>query len=408
MQQPNSQMQAVLDELQNLGPKPLETLSPAEARKQPTPADAVIALLKRQGLTPKPAPVGDIDNRSIPGPVGDVPVRVYTPEGPGPFPVIVYVHGGGWVIATLDTYDSSCRGLANSVPAVVVSVDYRQAPEHPFPAPVEDVYAAYRWTVMNAAEINGDPARIAIAGESAGGNMATVVAMMARDNGDPLPVHQLLVYPVTNYDTNTPSYQENAAAKPLNKPMMEWFAGHYLPNMADRANPYAAPLQATNLSGLPPATVILAEIDPLRSEGEAYVEKLRAAGVPVRATLFKEVTHEFFGMTPVLDAAKDAVAEAAGELRTAFGIAATDAVIGSERSAAITGDVPAQIGDAVLDSEAAVIGKVKQVRAGDVLVDRPMQRDVFVPLTMIDSISAGRVTLAILADEIDSMDWPNP
>ena len=168
-------------------------------------------------MSAKPAPVGNVAERNVPGPAGDVKVRVYTPEGAGPFPVLVYAHGGGWVIATLDTYDSSCRALCNAVPCVVVSVDYRQAPEHPFPAPVDDVYAAYRWTLTNAAEINGDPLNIAIAGESAGGNMATVVAMLARDNGDQLPAHQLLVYPVTDYNFDTPSYLANANAKPLNR-----------------------------------------------------------------------------------------------------------------------------------------------------------------------------------------------
>lgn len=409
MPQPNAQMQAVLDELQKLGPKPLPTLSPEEARRQPTPADAVKAVVASQHLTPTPQPVANVEDRKIPGPAGagDVAVRVYTPDGTGPFPVVVYIHGGGWVIADLDVYDSSPRALANAVPAVVVSVEYRKAPEHPFPASVQDVHAAWRWTVMHAAEINGDPTRIAIAGESAGGNMATVVAMMARDNGEQMPVHQLLVYPVTDFKTNTPSYMEYADAKPLNRDMMIWFADQVIPNLADRTNPYAAPLYG-DLADMPPATVILAEIDPLRSEGEAYVERLRAAGVPVRATLFKGVTHEFFGMAAVLDASKEAIAEAAEELRASFGVGATGAVLGSARSAAISGAVPAAVGDAVVGSDSALIGLVKEVRPSDVLVDRRLARDIYVPLEAIADISGGQVILSITADDVDGMGWANP
>lgn len=408
MQQPNAQMQAVLDELQVLGGKPIETLTPDEARRQPSPADAVGSLLMRRGLDPSPVPLANVDDRLIPGPIGDFRVRVYTPEGAGPFPVLLYMHGGGWVIATIDTYDASCRALANAVPCIVVSVNYRQAPEHPFPAAVDDVHAAYHWVLANAAEFGGDPTRIAVAGESAGGNLATVLTLLAREHGDPLPLHQLLVYPVTDFNDDKPSYWENADAKPLNRAMMQWFKVHYLPNAADAGDPRAAPLGAADLSGLPPATIILAEIDPLRSDGEQYLERLRAAGVPTRATVFKGVTHEFFGMTAVLDAAKDAVAEAADELRASFGISPTTGVVGSQRSADMTGGIPVQIGDTVIGSDAALVGRIKEVRAEDVLVDRSLQRDVYVPLAAIVDITAGQVTLTITAERVNDMDWPNP
>jgi acetyl esterase len=239
---PDADMQAVLDQLAQLGGKPLVTLTPAEARKQPSPADGVKALLKSRKQSTAPEKVGDVDNRSIPGPGGKIKLRIYTPEGAGPFPVIVYFHGGGFVIADLDTYDSSPRALANAAHAVVVSSHYRQGPEHKFPAASEDAFAAYRWTLAHATEIKGDLRRIAVAGESAGGNLAAVVCIMAREQSVQLPVHQLLVYPITDSQTDTPSYLENADAKPLNKPLMEWFF-KYASEPADATNPRLAILR---------------------------------------------------------------------------------------------------------------------------------------------------------------------
>lgn len=311
------QMQAVLDQLGKLGPKPLETLSPEEARKQPSPADAVMALLKSQGKSTAPEAVGKVENKTFAGPGGVVPIRIYTPAGSGPFPVILYIHGGGWVIANLDTYDASPRALANAAQAVVVSSHYRQGPEHKFPAAHDDAFAAYQWTLAHTAEIKGDARRIAVAGESAGGNLATSVCIRARDLGVPLPVHQLLVYPVTDSKTDTPSYVENAEAKPLNKPLMEWFF-KYAAEPGDATNPKLAVLRTPDFAGLPPATIITAQIDPLRSEGEAYAKKLQAAGVPVVYRNYDGVTHEFFGMGAVLPQAKEAVAFAAEQLRKAF------------------------------------------------------------------------------------------
>lgn len=308
-------MQKVLDALASLGGKPIETLTPAEARKQPTPADAVKKVLTDMGKSTAPEAGVTVKPMTIAGPKGDIPIFVYTPEGKGPFPVMVYYHGGGFVIADTKTYDASPRALAKLAKAVIVSVDYHQAPEHKFPAAPNDAYAAYEWVLAHAKEINGDPARVAVGGESAGGNLATVVSLMARDKKATLPVMQLLVYPVVNDDMTTPSYVKNAAAKPLNKPMMAWFFKHY---GADPANPYALPMKAASLKGLPPATVITAEIDPLLSEGKAYADRLKKEGVTVSYKEYAGVTHEFFGMGAVVPKAKDAEQFAADALIKAF------------------------------------------------------------------------------------------
>lgn len=313
---PNAQMKAVLDELASFEAPPIEQQSPFNARNNPTIANAVMGLLAKRGR-PAVEAVGDVSHRLIPGPEGDLLVRIYRPRGNGPFPVLVYFHGGGWVIANLDTYDGSCRALTNAANCVVVSVAYRQAPESKFPAAAEDAYAATQWVMTNAAQIKGDPRRVAVGGESAGGNLAAVTCLMARDRKGKLPVHQMLVYPVTNYAFDTPSYRENANAKPLSQAMMKWFWSYYLKNAADGQNPYASPLRG-NLSGLPPATLITADIDPLRSEGQAYAQKLQAAGVAVKATNYTGVTHEFFGTGAVVDKAKQAVSEAAAGLRAGF------------------------------------------------------------------------------------------
>jgi acetyl esterase len=315
----DAQMQKVLDALKSLGVKPIEKLSPAEARQQPTPADAVKKVMKEQGMSTAPDPGVTVKDMSIPGPHGDIPIHVFTPEGKGPFPVMLYYHGGGFVIADTKTYEASPRALAKGANAIMVAVDYHQAPEHKFPAAADDAYAAYTWVLQHAAEINGDPKRVAVGGESAGGNLAAVVSQMARDKHGTMPVHQLLVYPMAGHDFNTPSYQRNADAKPLNKPMMEWFYKHYLSKPEDASNPYAVPLAAKSLKGLPPATIIAAEIDPLLSEGKTYADRLKNDGVKVTYKEYPGVTHEFFGMGKVVDKAKEAEDLAARELRQAFG-----------------------------------------------------------------------------------------
>jgi acetyl esterase/lipase len=317
-------MQAVLDQLAALDPKPITQLPAAEARKQPSPADAVKALLRKQGQSTAPMPVGNVVNRTVPGPGGQIPVRIYTPKGAGPFPVVVYYHGGGWVIADLDTYDASARAMTNMANAIVVSSHYRQGPEHKFPAAHEDAFAAYRWTLKNARSFKGNPSKVAVMGESAGGNLAAAVSMMARDSSVQLPVYQVLVYPIAGYDLNTPSYQENADAKPLNKPMMQWFFEKYLRTPADGKSPLIDLVHA-NLEGLPPATVITAQIDPLRSEGQQLAEKLKAAGTEVEFRNYDGVTHEFFGMGTVVDEAKQAEQQAAAGLKQGFDRTATAA-----------------------------------------------------------------------------------
>ena len=313
------EMQSVLDKLAELGAKPLHTLTVDEARAQPTPADAVAAVMADQGIDAGPA--GDIAARDItlPGPAGDIAARVYTPAGDGPFPVIVYYHGGGWVIADLDTYDASARALALGVGAVVVASHYRQGPEDVFPAAHDDAYAAYVWAVENAGALNGDSARMAVAGESAGGNLAANVAVMARDAQITQPLHQLLVYPVAGNDMNTPSYLENAAAAPLGKPDMAWFVDHAFAKPEDAADPRINLVGRDDLSDLPPATVITAQIDPLRSESIAYGEALQAAGVAVEMKNYDAVTHEFFGMGTVVPQAVEAMDFATAQLRAALG-----------------------------------------------------------------------------------------
>lgn len=317
LEQPKAEphMQKVLDALAGLGGKPIETLTPEEARKQPTPADAVKKVLSDMGKSTAPEAGVTVKDMSIAGPLGNFPIHIFTPEGKGPFPVMVYYHGGGFVIADTKVYESSPRALAKMANAIMVAVDYHQAPENKFPAAPNDAYAAYEWTLAHAKDINGDPNRVAVGGESAGGNLATVVSLMARDKKAKMPVHQLLVYPVVSDDMTRPSYATNAAAKPLNKPMMAWFFKYY---GADPASPYALPIKAISLKGLPPATIIAAEIDPLLSEGVAYSDKLKKDGVSVTYKEYKGVTHEFFGMGAVLPLAKDAEMMAADQLKKAF------------------------------------------------------------------------------------------
>ena len=317
---PDPQMKAVLDELASLGGKPIADLSPEGARKQPSPADAVAQLMKKQEKK-GPEPVGDVDNTSVA--LGDhkVPVRIYTPKGKGPFPVILYIHGGGWVIADLDTYDASPRALCNAATAIVVSTHYRQAPEAKFPAAHEDVFGVYQWVVKNDGKRNYDSKKVAVVGESAGGNMAAAVSMMAKEQGVQMPIYQVLVYPVSDVSKmDTPSYQENAEAKPLNKAMMAWFGKHTLAKPEDAQNPYLSLLLAGDaLKAMPPTTIILAQIDPLRSEGEKLAELLKQAGVKVNLKTYEGVTHEFFGMGAVVDKAKEAEQVAAADLKAAFG-----------------------------------------------------------------------------------------
>jgi len=311
-------MQDVLNELVALNGVAIETLDVAAARAQPTPADAVRALLRKKRRNSSPAAlfpqVTSVD-RKIDGAAGPLDVRVYTPSGVGPFPVVVYFHGGGWVIADKSVYDGGARGLSKAADAIVVSVDYRRSPEAKFPAAWNDAFAAYQWIAANAASINGDPALLALAGESAGGNLAVATAIAARDHGATLPMAVLAVYPVGQTgDMQTQSYVDSADAKPLNKAMITWFVDKLVSSAADASDPRLDLVHA-NLAGLPPVTIINAEIDPLRSDGEMLEAALRRAGVDVTRRVYGGVTHEFFGMAAVVKKAKDAQEFAGGELK---------------------------------------------------------------------------------------------
>lgn len=313
------QMLAVIEQLQSFNSPPIPQLSPAQARKLPTVKDAVEALLKKYHLPTKPANV-DLSQRIIPGPSPEgILVRIYTPKnGIAPFPVVVYYHGGGWVIGSPEVYESSAKALAEKSGAIVVSVAYRQAPENKFPAAHEDAFAAYKWVRENAAVINGNPAKVAVAGESAGGNLAAAVGILARERGVALPIQQLLVYPIANDDLNTPSYVTYAKAKPLDRPLVEWFVDKYFNTLADGGDRLISLVDVADLSGLPTATIIAAQIDPLQSEGEQLADRLRQAGVTVTYQLYQGVTHEFFGTAAVVDKAAQAQELAASQLRNAF------------------------------------------------------------------------------------------
>jgi acetyl esterase len=301
------QAQAVLDQLAALGIPDFTTLEPQAARQL------------SNVLPPSPPEVASVQDRKVPGPAGEIPVRVYTPEGSAPFPGLVYFHGGGFVICGLDSHDGVCRELANESGCVVVSVDYRMAPEARFPAAPEDCYAATCWVAENAGEVGVDALRLAVGGDSAGGNLAAVVSLMARDRSGPALRHQLLVYPVTDCSFSTASYLENAEGYMLTREMMEWFWGHYLGSEGDGTHAYASPLRAEKLSGVPPAHLITAEFDPLRDEGEAYAERLRAAGVAVTGKRYDGVIHGFFSMSDAIDAGRAAIREAGREMRLALG-----------------------------------------------------------------------------------------
>ncbi len=313
------EMQNVLDKLASLGGKPIETLDPAEARKQPTPADAVKAVMKERGMSTAADPAVTTKDITYPAGAGIQKARVYIPAAAkGPLPVVLYIHGGGWVIADIDVYDSSPRALAKLTNAIFVSIEYRHAPEAKFPAAHDDANAAYKWVLANAAKWGGDPKKVAIVGESAGGNMAVDVAITARDMGWPKPLAVVAVYPVANTSPNTASKKAFMAAKPLSTPMLDWFFKHTLPQPEMASDPRLNLLGA-KLDGLPPTTIILAQIDPLHDDGLGLADKMRAAGDTVDLKEYAGVTHEFFGMGAVVPAAKAAEDYVAGKLKAAFG-----------------------------------------------------------------------------------------
>jgi acetyl esterase len=262
--------------------------------------------------------VAKVEMREADGPAGKTPVRIYTPAGDGPRPGLLFFHGGGFVVCSLDSHDATCRELANGADCVVVSVDYRLAPEAKFPAAPEDCYAATEWVHREAKQLGIDPNRIAVAGDSAGGNLAAVVAIMSRDRGGPSLAHQLLIYPVTDHRFDTTSYKDNGSGYFLTESMMRWFWHHYLESESHGENPLASPLRSRDLSGLPSATVLTAEFDPLRDEGRAYAKRLQEHGIATSQLDYPGVFHGFFGMTAQIPRARQAVDEACDALSRAF------------------------------------------------------------------------------------------
>ena len=303
------QVKTLLDQMAAAGQPPFHAGSPAEARK------AMDSLLTVFGPGPD---VAKVENRKIPGPAGDLPVRIYTPAGK-PIGVLVYFHGGGWVVGDLESHDYVCRVLTKEAGCVVVAIDYRLAPEHKFPAAPEDCYAATQWVAQNAGALGSDADHIAVGGDSAGGNLAAAVSLMARDRGGPRIRHQMLIYPVTDVAMDTKSQSEFMAdGYVLSKADMEWFWGHYLANSKDGENPYASPLRAKDLKNLPPAHLITASHDPLRDEGETYAEKLKQAGNKVKVKRYHGVVHGFFSLQAAIDQGKTASHDLAEELKASL------------------------------------------------------------------------------------------
>ena len=301
------QARQVLDQLAALGLPPNHMVSPQEAREN----------MRNRARVAGPQ-VAKVEDRTVSWRDKEVPVRIYTPAGTGPFPILIWCHGGGMVVGDLDTADPTARHLTVQAGCVTVSVDYRLAPETKFPGACDDCYTAAVWASENAATIQGDAARMAVGGDSAGGNLAAVVAQMARDRAHPRFALQLLVYPMTALDFETPSYRDNADGYLLTRDSMRWYWEQYLSTDEDAEHAYAVPSAARSFRDLPAALVITAEFDPLRDEGEAYAAKLEAAGVPTTCTRYDGMIHGFFGMTGAVDKSDQAVAQAAEAMKKAF------------------------------------------------------------------------------------------
>ncbi|MEF8807199.1 alpha/beta hydrolase [Natronomonas sp.] len=307
----DEQARALLEELESGVAPPSSTLSVATGRQ----------LLDDLFAVADPEPVGEVTELGIQGPNGPITLRIYSPEGEGPFPVLVFLHGGGWVRGSLDAYDGPCRLLTEEADCVVVSVGYRRAPEHPFPAGLEDCYAATAWAADHAADLQGDPDRVAVGGDSAGGNLSAAVALAARDRDGPDLAHQLLIYPSVNPPSVRwfDSYEDYGTDYFLEMDSVEWYLDQYLSGAADVGNAYAFPLRARDLSGVPPATVITAGFDPLVDEGTAYAERLDEAGVPVEHRNYEGQIHGFLSLYEHIDDGRDALDYAASRLPDAPG-----------------------------------------------------------------------------------------
>ncbi len=274
---------AVIEQMKADGPRYLKPVQQIR--------DEALAALRAN--PPKKEAVARVEDRRIPGPVGDLLVRIFTPDRPTPMPVISYIHGGGWTLGSIETHDASCRMVANMVGAIVVASEFRLAPENKFPAALDDVYAATLWAWENAAALGGDPDRLAVIGNSSGGNLAAAVSLMARDRGTPRIAYQALICPATDYRFDTRSAIDNAEGYGLTTAEMKWFWNNYLHTEYEANHPYACPMRALDLTGLPPACVLTAEFDPLRDDGNSYAERLKAAGVPVHHHCFEGMIHGF-------------------------------------------------------------------------------------------------------------------
>ncbi|QDU38357.1 Carboxylesterase NlhH [Maioricimonas rarisocia] len=266
-----------------------------------------------------PEPVAEVHDEEIPGPAGPLTIRCYRCESAKQgSPLTVFFHGGGWVLGSLDTHDPIARRLCNATEGTVLSVDYRLAPEHRWPAAPEDCYAAVQWAAANAeTRFETEPSRLVVAGDSAGGNLATIVCLMARERGGVMPAYQGLIYPITDCDLDTASYLEHGEGKSLTRKMMRWFWDQYVDDADDRLHPHASPLRADDLSGLPPAWVMVAEHDPLRDEGVAYADRLEEAGVPVERVQFDGLIHGFVRRLDVFPQAGEAIGKLAQAIRSA-------------------------------------------------------------------------------------------
>ena len=301
------QTRAFIAQMEAMNLPPVTEVTPEQAR--------INAKLRPCYPGPDVAQVKDME---IPVSLGAVPVRVYTPFAAGPYPVLIWIHGGGWVTGGLDMADGTARHLCSGAGCLVVSVGYALSPEAKFPTALRQCYEALRYVKENAATFNADGARIAVGGDSAGGNLAAAVCLMARGEGGPSIDFQLLIYPVTEPDFETESYVQNATGFMLTREAMQWYWDHYLTGPEDATNPYAAPLRASDLGGLPPALVITAEYDPLRDEGEEYARRLQDAGVPTALTRYNGMIHGFFGRWGAIDRSLDAIRESCDALKKAL------------------------------------------------------------------------------------------
>ncbi|MHA6730937.1 alpha/beta hydrolase [Devosia sp. A369] len=319
MERIDADMKHVLDGMAELGARPLELISPVMARRQPRAAEAISAILDRQERE-RPEDGVSTEDIAIAGADGELPARLYRPMGllSRNNPMILYFHGGGFVTGDLDSHDASARALARRSGAIVVSLAYRLAPEHKFPAAHDDAWAAWRWLLAAAQGLAGDALRLAVAGEDAGGNLAAYVALRARDERVIKPVHQVLIHPIAGAELSTPSYGQTLRAQPIGLPAMRWRFRQLFNDDAERSDPRIALTEITNLAGVAPATIVLAGIDPLRSEGEALAAALESAGVPVQCWTYDGVTQGFFGLGLVVTKALFAQADVADALGKAF------------------------------------------------------------------------------------------